>query len=258
MRAIALTFDYNIVGECSLDSIGRHWAKEVYKNKAFIFKYSSASYATFIHHNPEIQVEIYTDDVPLLIKELSAYDIDISNVIIIDWSEELALYKTHKYPFESVIQLVKKNRNSEEYLLKLDNDLICKSRLEIDESSILVWKYERRVKDGRAVWGEKYICEQAIGSSDIDIYNMGVMGLPKSFWPYYDEYLHLCRRLIDIDISEITDVNSRIYHCCEQVAYNWIWHKYSFPIKESLEYIDHHFYLKENCISDAQYLLRKL
>ena len=241
MKAIALTFDYNISGDCSLDSIGRHWAKDVYKNKAFIFKYSAASYASFIRHNPEITFEIHTDDVSFLLKELSVYDIDISNVLLTDWSDEILLNRQHKYPFESAIQLVNKYRNSKEYILKLDNDLICKSKLSIDERAILVWKYERRVKDGRTVWGEKYICDQTIGSTDFDSYNMGVMGLPTEFWRYHDEFLDLCRQMIEVDISKITDVNSKIYHCCEQVAYNWVWQKYSFPITESVGYFDHHF-----------------
>lgn len=256
MKAVALTFDYNIVGDGSLDSIGRHWAKDIYKNKAFIFKYSAASYATFIHHNPEITFEIHTDDVPLLYKELYAYDIDFSNVHLINWRDEIALHKQHKYPFECAIQLVNKYKNSEDYILKLDNDLICKSKLVIDGSAILVWKYERRVKSGRTVWGEKYICDQTIGSTDFDSYNMGVMGLPTEFWRYHGEFLDLCRQMVAVDISNITDVNSKIYHCCEQVAYNWVWQKYSFPIKESAEYFDHHYYLKENCILDAKYILR--
>ncbi len=256
MKAIALTFDYNIVGDCSLDSIGRHWAREVYKDKGFIFQYSAASYATFIHHNPGLPFDIYTDDVPLLRKELSAYHIDVSNVRLIDWNEELNVHKRHKYPFQCVIQLVSKYKNTDEYLLKLDNDLICKSRLELDERSVLVWRHERRVEDGKPVWGEKYICDQTVGSTAFDSYNMGVMGLPKDFWPYHDEFMALCRRMIDVDISPITDVRSKIYHCCEQVAYNWIWHKYGFPIREAVDCFDHHYYLKENCLSDAKFLLR--
>ena len=257
MKAIALTFDYNISGSGSLDSIGRHWAKNVYKNKEFIFRYSAASYSTFIHHNPEIKFDIHTDDVNLLSNELAKYNVDTSNVEIVDWRNELSIYKKHKYPFESVMQLVKKYKDSEDYLLKLDNDLICKSKLAIDENCILAWKYERNVSNGNPLWGEIHICNSTVGTTDFNLYNMGVMGLPKGFWVHYDEFLNVCDNMINIDISNITDVNSKIYHCCEQTAYNWVWHKYNYKINQAQDYFDHYFETKIECVKDAQYLLRE-
>ena len=56
MKCIALTYNYDLN---KLSSIGRHWAKDVYGGKNFIFEYSAASYATFIDKNPKRILDIY-------------------------------------------------------------------------------------------------------------------------------------------------------------------------------------------------------
>ena len=50
MKVITLTFAYDI---SKLFEIGRFWAKDVYIDKDFISDYSAASYATFLHTNPD-------------------------------------------------------------------------------------------------------------------------------------------------------------------------------------------------------------
>lgn len=256
MKFIALTFDYNI---SNLKSIGRKWAPNIYREKDFIFEYSAASYASFIYWNPDQIFEIYTDDVDVLKNKLDKYDVCLKNVFIIDWSQELEIYKNHKYSFEPIIQLVKKYKNSNEYIVKLDNDLVCKKKFEIkNENSVLLWKYERVVTEGNPLWGEKLACQQSIGTTDFKIYNIGVMGIPIGFWKHYEEFENVCNSMINVDISGVTDVGSKIYHCCEQTAYNWIFEKYNFNILETYDIFDHHFEIKANCIEHAKkYLVNK-
>lgn len=254
MKFIALTFDYNID---NLQEIGRKWAPKVYKGKEFIFEYSAASYASFIYWNSDKIFEIYTDDVDLLTKELNKYNVCLDNVKLIDWSKEINIYKKNKYSFKPVIELVKLYKNCEDYLVKLDNDLICKKKFVVDnQNDVMLWKYERVVTEGNPLWGEKLVCEKTVGTTDFKIYNIGVMGIPKTFWKHYEEYEKICEDMVNIDISMITDVDSNIYHCCEQTAYNWIFDKYSFNIIESYDIFEHHFEVKARCIEDAKKYLR--
>lgn len=254
LKFIALTFDYNIE---NLSSIGRKWAPNVYKGKDFIFEYSAASYASFISHNPDQQFEIYTDDCFLIKEKLQKYKISLDNTKIINWKDELEIYKRHEYSFEPVVQLVKKYKDTNEYIVKLDNDLICLKKFQIEnEEHVCMWKYERKVFQGNPLWGERHVCQTVLNTEDFNIYNMGVMGIPVSFWKYYEEYEDIYRKMIKVDISKITDVDSKIYHCCEQTAYNWIFHKYNYTILEKNNIFDHHFEKKIKCIDDAKWLLK--
>jgi len=253
MKFIALTFDYNIK---NLESIGRKWAPNVYKNKDFIFEYSAASYASFIYHNPDKKLDILTDDIEFMREKMSKYFVSAHNINYIDWSTELNEHKKHKYAFEPLIQLIKKYKDSDDYLIKLDNDLICKKPFDLKlNNEVLVWKYERKVSDGDNRWGEKLICKTVLNTINFDIYNVGLLGLPPSFWKYYEDYLLTCYNMVDIDISGVTDVDSKIYHCCEQTAYNWIFYKNNFKIVQTYDYFEHYFDNKQKCIFDAtQYL----
>ena len=70
MKFIALTYDYDLG---KLSQIGRKWSFDVYKNKNFIFDYSSASYATFIEKNPKQTLHIYTDDIDMMQSKMNEY-----------------------------------------------------------------------------------------------------------------------------------------------------------------------------------------
>jgi hypothetical protein len=254
MKFIALTFDYSIK---NLQDIGRKWAPEVYKDKDFIFEYSAASYASFLFFNPEKKLEILTDDIFMMKEKLDKYNVNLSNISLVDWSEELKEFKKHKYAFEPLIQLIKKYKDSQEYIIKLDNDLICKKPFDLKlNNEVLVWKYERIVEQGDPRWGEKLICNTLFNNTNFRIYNVGLLGIPPQFWIHHQEYLKTCYDMIDVDISKVTDVGSEIYHCCEQTAYNWIFHKYDYNIIETYNIFEHYFDRKINCILDAKKYLK--
>ncbi len=251
MKFIALTFDYNIN---KLESIGRHWSKDVYKEKNFIFEYSAASYASFLHFNPDEKLYLLTDDVELLQNKLSIYNINLDNVTFVDWQKELKEYTKDKYAFRPLIELVKYFKNSNDYIIKLDNDLICKQKVNFSnlKDEVLVWKLEGLVAHGDPRWGEKLVCNTVVNNTNFIRYNVGVLGLPPSFWKYHEDYLDVCQKMIDVDISGVTDVNSKIYHCCEQTAYNWIFYKYNYTIFQTYNLFDHLFDKKGDCIEQAR------
>lgn len=255
MKYIALTFDYNIK---KLECIGRHWSKDVYKQKDFIFDYSAASYASFLHFNPDKKLYLFTDDVQLIAKKLLNYNISLDNVLIINWTKELIQYSKDKYAFRPAIELVNYFKNDNEYIIKLDNDLICKQKLDFHhlKDEVLLWKLEGLVEYGDPRWGEKLVCNTVLNNTNFLRYNIGVLGLPPSFWKHHDEYLNVCQQMIDVDISKVTDVNSKIYHCCEQTAYNWIFHKYNYKIIETYNVFDHFFEKKGDCINEARKYLK--
>lgn len=255
-KFIALTFDYNIK---KLEEIGRAWSASVYKEKEHIFKYSAASYATFLHHNPDEELYLLTDDVSYLETELKKYEVNLENVKFINWSKELEEYKKHKYAFKPLMELVRFFSGSEEYVIKLDNDLVCKKPIDIQHSDneVLVWKREGMVENGDPRWGEKLVCQTVLGTTDFIRFNVGVLGLPPSFWEHHREYLDVCDAMIDVDISQVTDVNSKIYHCCEQTSYNWMFYKYGYKVLETYDFFEHHFDQKTKCIEQARFLLKK-
>jgi len=62
--------------------------------------------------------------------------------------------------------------------------------------------------------------------------------------------------MISVDISDVTDTDSKIYHCCEQTANNWIFHKENYNVIETYNYVDHLFDRKGDCIELSKYLLK--
>lgn len=256
MKFIALTFDYSIK---KLEELGRSWSRNVYKEKEHIFEYSAASYASFVYYNPEKKLVLLTDDIELLRKNLLKYNINLKNVEFIDWSKELEIYKKDKYAFRPAIELVKYFKNSDDYIIKLDNDLICKGPIDFAHltNEVLVWKKEGWVSNGNPLWGEILVAQKVLNDTNFWRYNIGVLGIPPMFWKYHNEYIDICNKMIDIDISSVTDVNSKIWHCCEQTAYNWILHKYKFDILETYDLFDHYFENKKDCINYSTKFLKK-
>ena len=253
MRVIALTYNYNLN---KLSNIGRTWSHNVYKNKEFIFQYSAASYATFINKNPNLILNVYTDDIELLSDKLSIYNINMDNIVLIDYNYELRQYdKKDYYSFEIANDFIDFAKSKTDYTLKLDNDLIFHDKIIIPAyDEIMLWKYERLVKDGNPLWGEIKMCEDSVGLIDFKIYNIGVLGFPHTF--QRNEVKEVMYKMISVDISKSTNVNSKIYHCAEQTANNYIIHKYNYKTSEHYKYITHHFDDKSKCINDAKYLLK--
>lgn len=254
MKVIALVFDYDLN---MVSAIGRRWAKDVYKNKDFIFEYSAASYATFVDKNPVTKFNIYTDDIELLRDKLGKYNINLNNIVFYDYRDRLSKYINLDYSFRILFDVIKENHSSTEYTVKIDNDTIFLDSIPDmpdNDNRVLVWKKEHYVDTGNPLWGEKKACQIAIGHTDFYVYNVGVVGLPIGIQK--DEAEITMNALINVDISDVTDVGSKIYHCCEQTAWNWIFHKYRYNIIETYPYVKHHFENKMNCIIDAKYLLR--
>lgn len=253
MKVIALVFNYDLN---ILSSIGRHWAKNIYKNKDFIFEYSAACYATFIDKNPVTKLEVFTDDIFLLKEKLLKYKINHDNVIYYDYNERLKKYVELDYSFRIAFDYIKENHSNNEYTVKIDNDMIFLDSIpdmSDTDDRVLVWKKEHYVANGNPLWGEIKVCENTIKDINFWVYNMGLMGLPINFELLETE--SVMNEMINVDISDVTDVNSKIYHCCEQTAWNWIFNKYKYEIIETHQYVKHHFDVKENCINDAKYLI---
>jgi hypothetical protein len=254
MKVIALVFDYDLN---KVAAIGRRWAKDVYKNKDYIFEYSAACYATFVDKNPVTKLNIFTDDIELLRDKLNKYKINLSNINFHDYNERLKRYVDIDYYFRILFDLIKENHSSTEYTVKIDNDMIFLDSIPDmpdNDNRVMVWKKEHYVDTGNPLWGEKKACQVAIGHTDFYVYNTGLMGLPINIQK--DEVEATMNALVKVDISDVTDVGSKIYHCCEQTAWNWIFHKYNYNIIETHSYIKHHFDNKVHCITEAKYLLR--
>jgi hypothetical protein len=253
MKCIALTYNYDLN---KLSSIGRHWAKDVYGGKNFIFEYSAASYATFIDKNPKRILDIYTDDISLLKQETNKYKINQGQIKYHDFTDQLKKYgKDLKYSFDILTDFIYIAKSANDFTVKIDNDLVFYGELpEPKENDIFVWKYERKIYEGNPLMGEIKVAQEAIGTTNISIYNLGVLGIPANYPE--QELRQVCKKMVEVDISSVTDVNSKIWHCCEQTANNWIFHKYKYNIIETYNIVDHLFDRKQKCIEDAKYLLK--
>lgn len=254
MKVIALTYNYDLK---KLSAIGRRWADSVYKNKDFIFEYSAACYATFVDKNPYHKLHLYTDDIDLLKGKLSQYRINLDSVVFHDYNNRLIEYGDLDYSFRAAFEFIQENQSKTEYTVKIDNDMIFLDSIPDmpnGDKRVMVWKYEHYVDTGNPLWGEKKACQIGLGTSMFPVYNMGLMGLPITFQS--DEAHEAMEKLISVDISDVTDVGSKIYHVCDQTSWNWIFYKYKYDIIETYPYVKHHFENKGDCIADAKYLLK--
>ena len=251
MKFIALNYNYDL---SKMSDIGRKWAFDVYKNNEFICDYSAASYATFIAKNPNRVLHLYCDNIENMKSKMSQYNIDQDRVIYIDYSDKLKEYGDDlSYSFTVLNDFINYAKSETEYTIKIDNDLIFKEELvEPDLNSILVWKYERIVKNGDVRWGEIKICQEVLNDLNFNVYNLGIFGFPPKY--EYIEAKEIMDKMVSVDISNVTDVGAKIYHCCEQTANNYVFHKYGYNVIEAYNYVDHNFDNKGKCINDAEYL----
>lgn len=253
MKTIALTYNYDIN---KLAEIGRSWAKNVYGNKEYIFEYSAASYATFIHKNPNRILDIYTDDTEYLKEKMHKYNIDQDRV---RYHDILPMFKKYtnglKYCFDVLTDFIYYAKSNTEFTVKIDNDLIFHDALpEPNINEVFVWKYERRICEGNPLMGEIKVAQNTIGRTDIPIYNLGILGIPHDYPEI--ELRTVCDSMVNIDISDVTDVNSKIWHCCEQTANNWIFFKHNYKVVQTYKYVTHHYDNKQICIENAKYLIK--
>jgi len=266
MKIFSLIFDYNIA---KLQQTGRPWAEKAYKNKDFIFEYSAASIATFLHYNPHLRYDILTDDVSLFREKISKYNVSTKNLNIQDESKLIAEWLSHWYCFWPLINVFDHHINKNKDVLKLDNDLTCLKPIDdlLKHKGAIVWKKERLCSNGRDYWGEKFVAKNALGTDDFYIYNTGTWGLSKEWHHKAIEIPSICEKLISVDISSINKfpespgLYSRVFNTSDQVSNCYFLHKNKIPILESNEWFDHHCYshdAKQNCIDRAKYLLKDL
>lgn len=254
MKAIALTFDYDIN---KMKNAGRYWAERVYsKNTIDIFNYSAASYATFIYHNPNIKLDLYTNDIQLLKESMEKYDISLDLVSFIDYTDEIEESKKHPFCFQPLVDWLYHTDEPNEYVVRIDNDLIWKEPLpDVDiNKDVLVWKYERVVKNGNPKMGEILVCETVCGTTDFKEYNVGVLGYPINY-PMKDFY-ETCNKMSSVDILSVSDLGVSIWHVCEQTAQCWIFHKYDYNVIETHKFVEHWYENKMKCVDRAKFLLK--
>jgi hypothetical protein len=253
MKVIALTYNYDLN---KLSEIGRTWAGSVYGGKDFIFEYSAASYATFLDKNPNLVLHLYTDDVKFIKEKMSKYNVEQDRVIYYDFSPQLVKYNNGlKYSFDVLTDFIYFAKSSNEFTIKIDNDLIFNGPLPTpQENEVFVWKYERKISEGNPLMGEIKVAQETLGRTDIPIYNLGVLGLPVNYPE--KELRKICNAMVCVDISSVTDLNTKIWHCCEQTANNWIFHKHNYKIVETHNVVSHHYDVKSKCIEQAKYLLK--
>jgi hypothetical protein len=109
------------------------------------------------------------------------------------------------------------------------------------------------VYQGNPLMGEIKVAEEAVGTANFPIYNLGLLGVPPDFPE--EDLRKISDKMVKVDISDVTDLDTKIWHCCEQTANNWIFHINNYKVKEMSPYVTHHFENKGNCIEFAKYLI---
>jgi len=267
MKAISLVFEYDFNRQ--LES-GRTWGKEGYRSRDFIFEYSAASFITFADKNKNFNHEIFTDNPELLWKNLNRYDVDLSNIKVIDGSDKIREWKNHRYCFYPAMMHLDMYKDEKDQLIKLDNDLVCLENIEFlyDSSEYLLWQVERDlVSKGREYWGEREASRQAFGTDVFPLWNIGVLGFPKGDKKdLIEEMINAGIKCSEVDISsvcrfpEAPGLTSKIWSCAEQTGYSFVIHDRGLKVRTTKDIIDHHchgFDSKKECILSASHLLKK-
>ncbi len=263
MSVYSLVFDYDLK---TVTDSGRHWAKDVYKSKDYIFSYTAASIATFLHHNPKMPYCVFTDDTDLILDKLSRYNVSLDRLDVVDLSKEIKEWQSHWYSFWPLVKIVEMNHTGKEDTLKLDNDLTCLKPIDdlLAHRGAIAWKRERMCSGGREYWGERKAAREGLGTEDFPIFNMGTLGLTKEYQHNAGDIVKYCERLIAVDISDVSHFpdapgkKAKVWSAAEQTAVNYFFHVNKVPIMESHPYISHHCYTKtkQGVLDAATYLLR--
>lgn len=260
----SLVFDYNLN---TVTDSGRHWAKDVYKDRDYIFSYTAASVATVIHHNPKRLYRIYTDDCGLILDKLSKYDVSLDFLDVYDLTTEIREWQKHPYSFWPLVKIVQMNLDRKHHALKLDNDLTCLKPIDdlVQHKGAIAWKFERKCSGGREYWGERKAARDGLGTEDFPIYNTGVLGLSPECHEFATEIGEHCEKLISVDISGVCyfpdapDKKTTVWNASEQTAVNYFFHRHQIPILEAHPWFKHHCYekTKQGVLDGAAYLLRR-
>ena len=255
MKVASLVFDFNID---KVKATGRFWADKVYsRNVSDIFAYSSASYATFLKHNSNIPLELYTNNVELLKSCMEMYDVDLSNVSYMDIGEKISKWREHWFAFNPILEWQMYIKKSDEYIIRMDNDLIWNGALPTninEEKDMFAWKFERYVGQGNPKMGEILVCQTVLNNTNFKEFNIGTLGLPKNY--PMNEFYNITNQMIGVDIFPVSDLGVHVWHVCEQTAHSWMIHKYNYNIIETFSYVEHWYDNKLKCIERAKHLLK--
>jgi hypothetical protein len=183
-----------------------------------------------------------------------------------DWSNkyvnfprrDLPQFQSLKYSFDILHDFIMEFKSDKEYTIKIDCDLTFYDKIpniDDDNKDILVWKYERMLFEGDPRMGEIKSSTLSVGDVNYKIFNIGLLGLPASFET--NELDSVYRKMVDVDITDVSDLNVKSWHCAEQTAKNWLFHKHNYNVKETYNIVDHNFSVKKKCIDDAKYLLKQ-
>jgi len=261
----SLVFDYNIK---SLETSGRHWAKKAYVDKNFIFEYTAASVATFLHYNPNLEYQILTDDKDFLYSKMKKYSVSLENLNLIQDKDLIVSWMNkHEYGFWPLVEVVQHYINKDCGFLKLDNDLTCKKPIDdlLQHDGAFMWKFERNCNNGRDYWGEKYAAQTALGKTDFSIWNAGTLGCTKKWIECLRDIPEVCNKLANVDISSVSmfpeapGLKAKTWNASEQTAVCYTLDKHKIPIKDTQDWFDHHCYghdAKKDCIRSANHLLK--
>ncbi len=263
MKFLSLVFNYDFD---KMINSGRIWAKSGYNDADYIFEYSAASIATVLHHNPDIEYEIWTDSPELLRSKIEKYNVPLDKLFILNKTKEISQFSVHPYCFWPAVKIVDEYMNEQSDVIKLDNDLTCLKPCHelFTHDGALVWKFERICSAGRDYWGESYAAKQAYGTADFPIYNIGVFAISKNYHQLAKTIPVLCEDMLNVDISKIVrftedpNIKVKMWSCSEQTADSYFLWKNNIPVKETYEWFNHHCYSKskQGCIDAAKFLLK--
>lgn len=261
MRFVSIIFDYDLD---KMVRCGRIWAKQGYEGKQHILEYSAASIATVLHHNPHIPYIVWTDDGSGLSNAVDGYDVDRSSLSIIDASSTISRWKQHEYCFWPATKFSELMLSSDEPTVKLDNDLTCLKPCDdlFQHEGALVWKFERKCSLGRDYWGEKHAAQRAFGTTEFNIYNIGVFSLLGPSKRRAHELSEMCQRMVNVDVADVVrfpedpTARTKVWSCSEQTANCYFIHKHGLNVRETHDHFLHHCYekTKSSCVLAAQFL----
>lgn len=250
-----LVFDYSID---KLTDTGRFWSPEAYKNQNHIFDFSVASAVMFLQYNSHLPFVIYTDNIPLYMEKISKYDVSLRNFTIVDISNKLDVWKQHKYAFNPAMQIVNYHKDTDYDIIYMDSDLSFKTSFDsyLSFDGMLQGHKEHYVATANPLWGESYACEQALGKTDFWVYDKNVLGFTNKWLKQLStEAIEVQEKLVNVDISGVTDVPGYIYHCCEQTAWSYLIDKYDVPVMETKDTYHQYYTDKFQTINDAKQFL---
>ena len=263
MRISSLVFNYDKIS--AKNTAGRSGIVDTLTCD-FIFSYSSASVASFLIHNSNLEFIVNTDNVDLFTTKIKEYDVPLDNLRVVDWSDKINEWKNHHILVFHLRLNSEEAKINKESFLKLDNDLICKRSVDdiFGSYDCIIWDYIGRTNNmisaGRDYWGEKLCAMEVVGTDNFMGYNIGVLGYAYNKLDCVRESFDLGIKMANVDVSSATinhggeERGKKILAWAEQLASNYVVHKHKLNIRLVSEYFDHHYSNKQLCIDKMSHL----